>query len=330
MDRTHDQQLGRHAERPKDIPGRGKKDVLRRVKDDLKRDHVGIVAAGMAFYALLAVFPALIAMVAIYGLVSDPAQVEQQVQSLSGILPSGAADIVTKQLHQIATNQAAAGIGALLGILAALWSASKGAKALIEGINIAYDEEESRGFVKLNGVALLFTFGGIVVATVALGLIAVLPAAFNFVGLGDQGETIAAIVRWPLLVLVVMAALALAYRYAPSRDEPKLRWVTWGSIAATVIWIAASLLFSWYVSAFGKFNETYGALGGVVILLLWFWISAYIVLFGAELNSELEHQTAKDTTEGPPKRMGERGATKADTLPESRHTPPPRPRPSTF
>lgn len=306
---------GREADRPREIPARGWRQVLGRVKEEVGRDNLSIVAAGVAFYMMLALFPALVAAVAIYGLVADPAQVQRMVGQLEGVLPSSAMGLIESQLRGLVTTAPTAlGWGAALSILVALWSASKGAKSLIAGVNLVYDEEEHRGFIRLQGLALLFTLGFIVAGLLAIALITVVP---NLAGmLGEAGAVAAMVAQWVLLLALILGSLAVVYRFAPDRDDPRWRWVTPGSVAAALLWLAASALFSWYAASFGSFNETYGALAGVVVLLLWLQITFFLVLLGGELNSELEHQTRRDTTRGHPEPMGARGAVKADAAPE--------------
>ncbi len=309
---------GRLAERPQEIPAPGWRDVILRVWDQVSHLNLSMVAAGVAFYGLLAIFPALAAAVSIYGLVADPAEVERQVGVLSGVLPQEAAGLITGQLHRIAaTSSNALSVGLLAGVLLALWSAASGVKALITALNVTYDESEKRGFLRLNAVALLLTLGAIVFAVLSLALIVALPALLSNLGIGGLGEIgrfVVSALRWPLLALVILFGLAVLYRYGPSRDQPQWRWVSWGATVATVLWLVASALFSFYVSNFGNYNKTYGSIGAVVILLMWFYITAFIVLLGATLNAEMEHQTKKDTTEGRPEPMGKRRAHMADTL----------------
>lgn len=308
---------GRQAERPGEIPKAGWRDILLRTRNEMSDDHVSMVAAGVAFYGLLAVFPAIAAIISIWGLMFDPQQIQQQVAQLSGAMPEDAAAIIREQAEKVAGN-AGAGVGLALigGILLTLYSASKGMKALIEGLNISYDEEEKRGFLKLNLVAFALTLGLLVTMLVSMGLIVVLPALLGGLGLGSTAQTLVNWLRWPLLALVAIVGLAVIYRFAPSRDRPRWTWVSWGAVLATLLWIIGSIAFSIYVSHFGSYNETYGSIGAVVVLLMWFWLSAFIVLMGAELNAEMEHQTRRDTTQGEPDPMGERGAEVADTLGE--------------
>jgi membrane protein len=305
---------GRDASSPRGLGKPGWRDVALRTRNEITADHVSIVAAGVAFFGLLALFPAIASLVAIAGLVMDPADVSAQLSGLANALPENAAEIVRGQAEKVAESDGAAvGFGAALGIVLSLYSASKGMKTLMEGMNIAYDEEEDRGFLKLNLVALGLTLFLILGLLVALAAIVVAPALLGSLGLGDGLRAAVEWGRWPLLALLTVGGLAVIYRFAPSRATPRWRWVSPGALVATLLWVAASLAFSVYVRNFGTYNETYGALGGVIVLLTWLWISAFVVLLGAELNSEAEHQTDRDSTTGRPRRMGRRGAVKADT-----------------
>jgi membrane protein len=309
---------GREAERPSEIPPRGWFAVLKRVKAEVKEDNVTLLAAGVAFYAMLAIFPAIIAVVTVYGMVADPAQVESQVSEFAKSLPSGADQLLTTQLENVTSaGRQSLSIGLVLSLLAVLWSASSGVQGLVKGLNLVYDERESRGFLKLRGLSLLLTLGAILMAVVAIALVAVFPAVIGDLGLGQAGELAASIARWVVLALLVLSALAVLYRHAPDRANPRWRWVSGGAVVALVLWLLGSIGFSWYVDNFGKYNQTYGALAAVIILLLWLFLSAFVVLLGAELDAETERQTARDTTTGPERPMGERDAEVADTLGES-------------
>lgn len=306
---------GADAERPRDIPKRGWLQILKRSWKEAKADQVPLVAAGVAFYSFLALFPALIATVLIYGLVATPSQVASQVSQLSSVMPSSARSLLKGQLTSLTqTNQQGLGIGLVVALLGALWSASGGMGNLITAVNITYDETDDRGFVRRKGLALLMTLGAILFVLVAIALVAVFPAVIGSLGLPTVVQVAAQVVRWALLVGAMMLALAVLYRVAPDRDAPKLRWVSVGAVAATVLWVIASVAFSLYVANFSSYGKTYGALAGVVVLLLWLWITNYVVLLGAEMNAEAEQQTARDTTKGPAQPMGERGAVKADTV----------------
>ena len=306
---------GREAESPAQIPARGWGNILSRVKQRMREDNLSIISAGVAFYALLSLFPALAAMVAIYGLVADPQQVESQVASLSAMLPAQAAELITGQLHDLVqTDRTALGLGAAVGVLLALWSASKGVRTLMAALNVAYHEEESRGTLKLLATSLLLTLAAIAGFIVAIGIVVALPLAARFLGLGEALQDVIAYARWPVVAVAVIVGLAVMYRYGPSRAEPRWKWVSAGAVIATVLWIAGSALFSLYASRFGNYNETYGSMGAVVILLMWLLLSAYVVLIGAAINAEMERQTRRDTTAGSPEPMGRRGAHAADTV----------------
>jgi membrane protein len=309
---------GRRADTPTDIPKPGWRDVLLRAKDGVNEHHLSLFAAGVAFYSLSALFPGIAALIAIWGLTFDPQDIQDQIATISRLLPSDAATIITDQAHKVATADSALSIGALIGFAIALYSAGAAVRALIEGLNVVYGEHEKRGFVRLNLLALALTVAFIGMLFVSLGLIAVVPAVLAWVGLDAISEMLISLLRWPLLFVAAGVGLAALYRYAPSREEPRWRWVSLGSMLATSLWVIASIGFSLYVKYFASYNETYGALGAVIILLMWFWLTAFIVLFGAQINAETEHQTAKDTTTGPPEPMGQRGAYVADTIGEEK------------
>lgn len=306
---------GRSAEAPQEVPARGWKDIVVRTGKEMKRDNVVLLSAGVAFFALLALVPALVAMVSIYGLVADPAQVGQQIDDALAAAPTEVRNLVDEQLTSV-TEQSSGGLGiaVAVGVALALWSASSGMKHLMTAINEAYDEDESRGFVALRGTALLLTLGAIVFVVVAVGVIAAVPALLDDTALASTAKLVVSILRWPLLSLGLMVGLAVLYRYAPDRDEPQWSWTAPGTILAVVLWLVASVAFSFYTSNFASYNETYGSLGAVIILMLWLLISAATVIIGAEINAEAEHQTRHDTTEGEKRPMGERDAEVADTV----------------
>jgi membrane protein len=292
--------------------------VLKRVKAEVKDDNVGLLAAGVAFYAMLAIFPAIIAVVTVYGMVADPDQVKTQVGELAKSLPAGADQLLTAQLTNVVNaGRQALSIGLVLSLLALLWSVSSGIQGLIKSLNVIYDEQETRGFVKLRGLSLLLTLGAIVVTVVALALITVFPSAIDRLGLGQAGQVAASVARWVVLAVLVLVALGLVYRLGPDRANPRWRWVSPGAVVALVLWLLGSVGFSYYVDNFGKYNQTYGALAAVIILLLWLFLSAFAVLLGAELNAETERQTAADTTTGPERPPGQRGAEVADDIADS-------------
>ncbi|MCO5166524.1 MAG: YihY/virulence factor BrkB family protein [Planctomycetes bacterium] len=306
---------GREAERPTQIPARGWRDVLRRVWQQTTRDNVDLVAAGVAFYLLLSIPPALGAVISVYGLVTDPARVAAQLEELSRAIPEGAQGVIGDQLDQLAGRPGGAlTLGFVVSLGVALWATMRATKALMTACNLAHEEAEARGFVRRNAVAFLLTLGLLAFLVASLVLVAVAPAVLNFIGLAGALRVTIDVLRWPVLALLVLVSLAFLYRYAPNRRSPKWRWVSWGSGVATGLWLLLSAGFSFYVSNFGGYDEMYGSLGAVVVLLVWLYLSAYVIILGAELNAELEHQTARDTTRGPDRPMGRRDAYVADTV----------------
>ena len=285
---------GRAAARPQDIPTRGWWDIAIRVKKEMTADNVDIIASGLALYALLAVFPALAAAVSIYGLFASPADIADHLQQVATMLPEDATRILQQQLHQLAQNpQNTLSFGIIAGIALALWSARKGMVALMKAANIAYDEEENRGFFKQLFVSLAFTIGAVIGFLAVLLLGVAVPLAVSFLPLGPAAEVTLLGVRWVLLFAVAVLGLAIVYRFAPDRQPAQWRWVTPGSLIAATLWLIGSVLFALYVRNWGSYGETYGALGGVVILLMWFYLSGYIIILGAEINAETERQTRK-------------------------------------
>jgi membrane protein len=306
---------GRNATTPSEIPARGWKDILVRVYQNISSHRILAIAAGVTFYGLLAVFPAIAALVSVCGLFIDPTTIASQLNRLAAVLPGGAIDVVREQTDRVASQgHGALGLAFAFGLAIALWSANAGTKALFDALNVVYDEREKRGFIKLNAVSLLFTCGAILFLLLASAAVIALPAALRALGLGGGKEAFARVITAPLLFAILALGLAVLYRYGPSRDEPRWRWISWGSASASVVWVAASMLFSWYAANFGTFNKTYGSLGAVIGFMTWIWLSAIVILVGGELNAEMEHQTARDTTSGRPAPLGERGATMADTI----------------
>jgi membrane protein len=305
---------GRHADKPSDMPKEGWLDILARTKQQIGEDNLSIVAAGVAFYWFVAIVPSLIVVIAIYGYIADPAQISSHIASLTQIVPDEAMPLLEEQLKRITAQPPGAGIGAIVGLVLALYGSAKATKALIEGLNIAYDEREQRGFLRLNALAIVLTVGAIVGAIVAVTLVAVLPAVLQRLHLGGATEMLLNVLRWPLLIGGFMLALSVVYRYGPSRHDAKWRWVSWGAVTAALLWLIGSGAFSLYVSKFASYDKTYGPLGTVVVFMLWLFISAFVVLIGAELNAEMERQTLKDTTRDPDEPIGERGAKAADTV----------------
>lgn len=306
---------GRHAESPTEIPAKGWKDILLRVYGNIGHHRILALAAGMTYYSILAIFPALAALVAIYGLFSDPGSIAKHLDEISGFVPGGAIDVAREQLTRVATKgDRTLGLTFVVGLAISLWSANAAMKSLFDTLNIVHGEQEKRSFIKLNVISLGFTLAGIAFVLLALGAVVVVPVLLNFLDLSNFADLLVRIGRWPAMFIVLALALACIYRFGPSRTAPRWRWVTWGSVIATILWIVASLLFSWYAAKFGSFDATYGSLGAVIGFMTWLWISAIVILLGAEIDAEMEHQTARDTTEGAPKPMGARGAKMADTV----------------
>jgi membrane protein len=305
---------GRDAESPTKIPARGWKDVFLRVKAEAKADHASLLAAGVALYGLLALVPALIALISVYGLVADPQKIDDQLASALTAAPAEVRTVISQQVRDIGNSSSGAILAVIGGTLLALWSASAGVKNLIEAINVAYDEDETRGFIKLRAVSLAFTVGVILFLVVAFGLIALVPPLLAKANLGTAGRVAIGVLRFVLLFAGLLFGLAFLYRYAPDRQRSRWAWVSPGAVFAAVVWIVGSLLFSLYTANFGKYNETYGSLGAFVVLILWLLLTALVVILGAELNCELERQTFRDTTTGPGQPLGSRGAYAADTV----------------
>lgn len=306
---------GRQAARPSEVPARGWLDVLKRTGSGIRETNASTVAAGVAFYAFLALVPALIAVVAIYALVANPADVKDQITSFTSALPRDAQKLLSAQLGSI-TRKAGSGTGiaAAIAIGAALWSASSGIAALNTGLTIVNHENETRGMLKRRALALVLTLFAVVGVVVMLALVVALPSLLDSAGINGVGGTALELARWPLLAIVLLDGLAVIYRYGPQRRRPRWRWVSPGAVVAMLVGLVASIGFSIYVSLLGSYNKTYGALGAVIVVLLWLYLMAFAVLFGAALNAELEHQTTRDTTAGDERPMGERGAHVADTV----------------
>ncbi len=313
-DQTATAARGREADRPTELPPTGWKDVLWRSWQEISDNNIFLISGGVTYAIVLALFPGLAALVSIYGLLLDPGQIEQQVNALSGVLPEQSRQMLTTELHQLVSSSSTLSFAAVISVLLAIWSASRGMSGLISAIDIAYQQKETRSFFRFNLIALLLTLGTIVGGLVAIALIAVMPAATQLLQLGAISKWLMLLVQWPLLIVLVMVGLAVLYRYAPDRDEPQWRWVSPGAVTATALWIIGSIAFTVYVTNFGSYNTTYGSLGGAVILLTWLYLSAFAVLAGAVINAQSERQTRRDTTEGAPERMGRRGAYAADTL----------------
>jgi membrane protein len=306
---------GRRSGSPLSIPWAGWKDILWRTYEQINEDRLLAIAAGVVFFGLLAVFPAITALVSSYGLFADPSTIAGNLQTLAYMLPDGSFQIVQDQIARVLGNgQAQLGLTFLFGLALALWSANAGVKAVIDALNVVYGEREKRGFIKLNLLSLAFTTGALASLLLMVGAVVALPLTLDRMGLATDSKFIVSLARWPLLMVILLLALAILYRFGPSRPGARWQWLSVGTVAAALLWIAGSSLLSWYLSNFGNYSATYGSLGAAIGLMMWMWMSAIIVLVGAELNSEIEHQTAIDTTVGPGRPMGARGAAMADTL----------------
>ena len=306
---------GRDASRPEHIPARGWTDILWRVVRSTAEDRVLATAGSVAFFALLAVFPGLATVISLYGLFADVTTISNHLRLLAGILPAGALDLLAEQMTRIAEKpKEALGAAFLTGLLVSFWSANSGIAALFDALNLVYKEREKRGLLRFYGTTLLFTFAMIGFALAAISAVVIVPVVVTFVGLETPAERLLTIVRWPVLLVVSGVILACTYRYGPSRRAAKWAWVNWGSAIAAIVWVAASMLFSRYVAEFGSYDRTYGSLGAGVGFMVWIWFSVIVVLIGAELNAEMEHQTGRDTTSGQPRPLGSRGAVMADTV----------------
>jgi membrane protein len=250
------------------------------------------MAASVTFYSILALFPAIAALVSLYGLFADPATIASHLDTLAGVLPGGAVQVIGDELKRVtAQHNDALGLAFVIGLGTALWSANAGVKALFDALNLVHDEPEKRGFIKLNAVSLAFTAAAIGFVLLALGAVVVLPIALDYLGIATGADQVVRWLRWPALLLVVMLGLSLLYRYGPSRADARWRWITWGSAIAALLWLLASVLFSWYAASFGSYNKTYGSLGAVIGFMVWIWISTIVILLGAEIDAEWERRS---------------------------------------
>ena len=307
---------GREAVKPTAIPAKGWWDIVRRVFSQVVDQNVTILSAGIAFFAMLALFPALGAVVTLYALIADPADVAEHFATLSTILPADVASIIDRQLQKLTGKEQGLGIRLVLGLLFAVWSARRGVDALVRAVTVAYGERETRGLVRLTVTTYLMTLGAIVLLVTTIALLVALPAALAWLPLSGPLSLAARAGGWLLFFAMVMFALGVLYRHGPPRRSAQVRWLSPGTLVATVLGLLGSAGFSLYVHNFGTFNEVYGTLGAIIVLLLWFFLSAFSIVLGALLNAEMEHQTARDTTVGRPRPMGERGAFVADTIGE--------------
>ncbi len=322
--RRGETRVGRQAHVPTQIPWKGWKQVLKRTFSEMISDRIGLAAAGCAFYGTLALFPAISMLVSIYGLAFDPQTVEPQMKVLKHLLPGPAYTLIDDRIHMLVSkDHGTLTISLIISVLVTMWSSSAGTKSMLAALNIAYDERESRSFFRFQGTALGMTLGGIIGAVLTLALLVFLPALLDFVPqhfhfeiVEHQTQLLIRIGSPVLLVLFIVSAFSLLYRFGPSRQEARWHWVTPGAVVSTVLWLIASAGFSYYVGHVASYDATYGPLGAVIGIMMWFFVTAYVVLLGAELNAELELQTEQDSTVGDPRPLGSRGAFVADHVAE--------------
>jgi membrane protein len=306
---------GRRAQTPLQIPWRGWTDIVLRTYYEMQQDQLLALAAGVAFYSLLALFPAIAAAVSVYALFADAATISRHLSIAADVVPAGTLDLLGVEISRIAAkSDGRLTFGFIVGLGIALWSANAAMKAIFDALNVIYDEEEKRGLIWFNLVSIFFTICAIAAAGLAVAAVVVFPLLLAAFGLRSIDAPLVAYLRWPVMFVLIIVGLAVLYRYGPSRRLARWRWINMGSILAALAWLAVSSLFSWYLGNFADYNATYGALGAVVGLMMWMWLSTVVILLGAELNSEIEHQTAHDTTVGPEKPLGTRGAVMADTV----------------
>jgi membrane protein len=294
-------QSGRGAlsSNPLRIPWARWKDILWRTYVRTGENRLLATAAGVVFFGLLAVFPAITALVSSYGLFANPSTIGANLQTLALMLPEGSFQIVQDQIGRVLDKgNTALGATFLFGLALAIWSANAGVKAIIDALNVVYEEREKRGFIRLNLLSLAFTTGGIAALLLMVAAVVAFPLALDHLGLGPEGKFVVSLARWPLLFAILLVALGILYRFGPSRRAARWEWLSVGTLAAALLWIAGSSLLSWYLSNFGNYSATYGSLGAAIGLMMWMWMSAIIVLCGAELNSEIEHQTALEQPTG--------------------------------
>jgi membrane protein len=305
---------GRCARWPFSIPPLGWKDILWRTYREMGRDRLPALSGGITFYLLLATFPALAAFISLYGLFSDVGTVERQLSHLSAILPKEAVNLIGGQMIRLTTQRhATLSVAFLVSTLLSVWSANAGMKALFDGLNITFDEQEKRDYVRRSFITYAATLAALVFVSLVVSVLIAAPVFFHDMGLRRFGVWWGP-VRWMTVFLIAATTFSLLYRYGPSRRHAQWRWVAFGGVGAAMVWLSASLAFSWYVNSVANFGVTYGSLGAMIAYMLWIWVSAMVVLTGAELNAEIEHQTAIDTTIGTAKPIGERGAGMADTV----------------
>jgi membrane protein len=285
---------GRLAEMPSEIRASGWKDILLRVWRGISEDRILLVAGGVTFYLILAIFPGIAALISIYGLFADPATITNHLDTIANIAPGGAMQILHDELTRLASRGGTTlSVGFLISLVISLWFTNSGVSALFDALNIVYEEQEKRGFIKYYVETLTFTIATIIFVLLSIAVVVAVPVALSFMPLPGGTDLLVRIVRWPILLVLVGLALAVLYRFGPSRTAARWRWITWGSAFATVGWLAVSFLFSWYVAHFGSYDKTYGSLGAIMGFMTWIWISLVVVLIGAKLDAEMERRTAR-------------------------------------
>jgi membrane protein len=315
LQRAREINRGRGALSPLGIPSKGWRDILWRTAKRSSQDRLLAVAAGVVFYSLLALFPAIAAMVSFYGLFASTSSINQHLSFFSSMMPAEAYSILQDQvMHVVAKGDVKLSFGFVLGLAVALWSANAGVKSMIDALNVVYEEDDKRSYLRLNLVSLTFTISGVVAVLIAMGVVVLIPLWLSQFGLAHFSAAILKISRWPALMIGMLLGLSFLYRYGPSRRKAKWEWISTGAVFATLAWFAGSAALSYYLADFANYDATYGSLGAAIGTMMWMWMSTAVILLGAELNSEIEHQTAMDSTVGKPKPLGSRGATMADTV----------------
>jgi membrane protein len=272
-------------------PSRRWNDILLAVFEGISKDRIFLVAAGVTFYAILALFPGIGALVSIYGLFANPATIAGHLNTLSGVAPGGATEVLNGELTRLATQKGATlGVGFAVSLVVGLWFSNSGMTGLFDALNAVYEEKEQRSLFKYYATTLTFTAGAVVLGLISIAIIVAVPVILNFIPNASVTAILLEIVRWPLIFVLVAGAIAVLYKYAPYRSSAQWRWILWSAAAAGLGWLAVSALFSWYVANFGSYNKTYGSLGAIFGFMTWMWISMVVVLIGAKLDSELERR----------------------------------------
>lgn len=318
LERAQEPGRGREADTPVDIPASGWKDIAYRAFQGIAANRLMAMSGGVAFFALMSLFPGIATVVSLYGLIANANTIADHVDLLSGFLPTGALQLIRDQvLLVVEKGNNALSVAFLVGLVVGLWSANSGVSALFDALNVVYGEKEKRSLMMFYATTLAVTLGCSAFVAMALAGVVILPAALVLIGVHSSTEALLQVLRWPVLMAMIVVLLSIVYRIGPSRRDAKWRWVSPGSILAAILWVGASMVFSSYVTAFDSYNRIYGSLGAVVGFMTWTWLSIFIVLLGAQVNAEMEHQTARDTTEGDPLPLGVRGATMADHIGKS-------------